>query len=214
MIETQEILERHVYVGFANIDKLMIQYQKRLLMVNARVWIKAWLYQTAVNNFGHFDLYQIQPPIEVLLVLNRSNTKEVVSLDVFEKQRKFLKQELGISIEDGKLLTLPVLLAQLPPYPTRLGNLLKEIGEIMGVEQSETDQARKLLGALAEYYSRFFEYYYVQSSKGNKMDIISNIYRAHMWEDIRRQMYATEELDKEREDLISTEKLYTIFERC
>ncbi len=125
-----------------------------------------------------------------------------------------MKANVGITVENSKLETLPILLMQLPPYSPNLPHLLQQVVITLERESTTEQRARRILAEVAEYYSQFFEYYFAASEKANKLEIISNIYRAHMWEDIRKQMYATRTLATDTHDLVSVEKLYTIFERC
>ena len=210
VVDEQVVIEKHTFVGFASLNSLLIQYQTKLIAINSHVLIKCWLYQMAVNNYGHFDLYKINPPVDLEAIFG----KEGEALQAFEKNRKLLKKTFGIEVTDSKLETLPVLLTQFPPYSTGIIKMIKGISRIILESHTEEELARLILMELSDFYSGFIEHYYISSSKDNRMDIISNIYRSYIWEDIRKQMYITEEVVKEMRELVSVEKLYTIFERC
>lgn len=210
-VDEQVVLEKHTFVGFASLNSLLVQYQTKLIAINSHVLIKCWLYQMAVGSYGHFDLYKINPGVDLGIIFG---AEEAETLQAFEKNRKMLKKTFGIEVTDGRLETLPVLLTQFPPYSTGMVKLIKGISKIILESHTEEELARLILTELSDFYSGFIEHYYVSSSKDNRMDIISNIYRSYIWEDIRKQMYVTEEVVKEMRELVSVEKLYTIFERC
>lgn len=177
--------------------------------MDAKALIKAWTYQSAVNNFGHYDLFHLKPPVDLQKLLGKARP-----LDVFEKNKQMLKDLFGIKYSDEQICTMPVFLKQLPPYPNGMIELFTKIHEIISETNSDELTAKKMLTILAEYYTNFFEYYCTTSAKGNMLEVISNIYRAFLWEDIRKNMYITEEIAKGLKELISSEKLYSIFERC
>ena len=178
-------------------------------MFNAKVLIKGWIYQTAITNFKHYEVFKIEPPVELSKIIKEE------TIEVFEKNKKTLKEDFGIKVSDKQIVTFPVFLKQIPPYPEGIGNLVRNLAEILSTVHPDDILAKKILSVLSEYYSNFFEIYCnSDQAKGNKMDIISNIYRAFMWENIRQSMYVTEEIIKGMRRLVATEQLYTIFERC
>lgn len=138
----RDLLQNHTFVGCVNESHALIQHSTRLYLANTTTLSKELFYQLLLQEFGNLGVLRLSEPAPikelVMLALDSSASgwtpadgpKEDMAdyvVTFLNSKAEMLQDYFSLEVEDGKLLTLPMLmenyippLDELPMYILRL----------------------------------------------------------------------------------------------
>ncbi|BFZ01377.1 hypothetical protein BsWGS_04416 [Bradybaena similaris] len=138
----RELLQKHSFVGCVSESHALVQHGTRLYLANTTNLSKELFYQILLQDFGNFGILRLSEPVPIkdliLLALDCSASgwtpadgpKEEMAdyvVTFLSSKSEMLQDYFSLEVEDGKLVTLPMLLEnyvppldELPLYILRL----------------------------------------------------------------------------------------------
>ncbi|RXW17653.1 hypothetical protein EST38_g8206 [Candolleomyces aberdarensis] len=249
-----EIFEKHTFVGIVDLEKCLsiIQHSTNLYVVNHASVAEELFYQLGLRQFGDMSRLKLEPPPQLRELLeiavdaeDTSSTKlskdqivesyshETVSIqkihDLLVTRREMLTEYFSFDIsEDGRVLSLPLLLRDYIPNLDNLPSFLMRLGPQVNWT-SETECFGTFLRELAYFYAPLtFPSDTSDSSVGDndkdkeKGADEDKANAAEKWQiqhvlfpAMRRYLVPPKSLvDKDVVQVASLPDLYKVFERC
>ncbi|KAJ5802985.1 uncharacterized protein N7503_005435 [Penicillium pulvis] len=170
-----EMFASHTYVGLVDERRRLaaIQSGVKLYLVDYGLACNEFFYQVGLTDFGNFGTIRLDPPPKLVDLLNIaaeteqqeqdhgsdegadkifSQAAEIVSRSLIER-REMLDEYFSIKIsEDGKLLTIPLLLKGYVPSLAKLPRFLLRLGPYVDWT-GEEECFRTFLRELAAFYT-------------------------------------------------------------
>jgi DNA mismatch repair protein MLH1 len=227
--EAQDILDNFSFVGTLNKYFVLIQHRTDLYICEIQAILTCAIYQNILENFGKILSYEIRestlnieellkiamkdemlydpqtcPPAEILI--------ESV-LKLIERKKNMLEEYFGLVFNDGILMKIPRILDSLIVPDV---NFLPEFILRLGVEvdwKKEKDCLGKVAELLGWFYSHVPDNWIVTESS---FDYLYH-YKNTLFPYLRGRVKADPRFisfNKGLTRVVSTEELYTIFERC
>jgi DNA mismatch repair protein MLH1 len=231
-----QMWKNHAYVGLINYDQILIQYETAMLLVNIYPLLNEYIYQQTLYNFQNFGRFKLNPPLELKELLaagldypdcnfceKEHQDKDVLVDHYFKKlsnMGEMLDDYFKLTIEDGKLTSMPKIVKEIPPYidylPVFLVKLAADVDYV--VEKNWFKQIWSLLG---DYYAKFI-YYYAANSENEDEDkrleslefILKNMVMPRLKRGLKIRSKFGTECDGTFTTITCLENLYKVFERC
>ena len=139
------------------------------------------------------------------------------------KTKDMLYEYFRIGIEDDKLVSLPKIVKEIPPFIDYLPVFIVKLAATVDYT-AESTCFRKICELLAEYFSHFIYYYALNhqeeehdegSDKLNNVEfILKNILFPRLKKGLKVRSKFGTEIDKTFTTITCLENLYKVFERC
>lgn len=231
-----QMWKNHAYIGLINYDQILIQYETALLMVSVYPLLNEYIYQQTLYNFQNFGRFKLNPSLDLKDLLSAGldfpdcnycekehQDKEVLVAHYFKKldsMKEMLDDYFRLTIEDGKLTSMPKIVKEIPPYIDYLSAFLVKLAAEVDytVEKNCFKQICCLLG---DYYAKFI-YYYASNSDEEDEDkrlnnvefILKNIVMPRLKRGLKVRSKFGTECDSTFTTITCLENLYKVFERC
>ncbi|KII91185.1 hypothetical protein PLICRDRAFT_37887 [Plicaturopsis crispa FD-325 SS-3] len=231
--QLSEILEKHTFVGIADLDRCLslIQHSTKLYLVNHGALAEELFYQLALRQFGDFGKLKLEPPppLRTLVALavdaEEGITESSLSKDqiidtivgIILERRGMLAEYFCMNItENGMVETLPLLLRDYTPNLDKLPSFLMRLGpQIDWTEET----------ACFDSFLRELAYFYIPGplvSSTSLSDEDEAQRKAEAWQiqhvlfpAMRRHLAAPKSLlDRDVVQVANLPDLYRVFERC
>ncbi|KAI0293990.1 hypothetical protein BC826DRAFT_1013643 [Russula brevipes] len=167
-VELTDILQKHVFVGVVDLvrDLSVVQFLKKLYLVNHGALAEELFYQLGLRQFGNFPRLKLDPPAPlrplITLAVNAEENTELSKLTkpqivdsiahILISRREMLREyfSLGITIE-GMVDSLPALIPDFTPNLDKLPLFFMRLGTQVNWN-SEQDCFDAFLRELAYFY--------------------------------------------------------------
>ncbi|RUS90912.1 hypothetical protein EGW08_001309 [Elysia chlorotica] len=163
----RDLLQKHIFVGCVNESHALIQHSTRLYLANTTTLSKELFYQLLLQEFGNFGVLRLSEPAPikelVMLALDSSASgwtpadgpKEDMAdyvVTFLSSKADMLQDYFSLEIEDGNLLTLPMLMENyIPPLDELPMYILRLATEVNW--ETEKDCFYTLLQETADFYA-------------------------------------------------------------
>lgn len=219
-----EMIKNSVIVGLYSNEKMLIQYQSKLLMIEHLRFAVEMLYQKCLLGFGYHDCWKMPEAKSVSSLLrshvfayysNRHSTEDVAQMvNMLSDQSKMLLEYFSLHIADDKLIALPRLSEGLEsPSDSIIAELLYCLCTETNWEDEEecfhsiATSLSRTFGSIVMQQPRLEEYlrhYLYPALKGGDLSKFGHIVGYD------RELVQSGAIT----ELTSTHELYKIFERC
>lgn len=224
----QEVLSKFYYVGCANKDYVLIQYQTSLYLLSVSQVLQCYIYQDILNHFAQLPSFEI-PNLSLSLSeifdlalssphLGYNPSTDPPAVQLIDNYTKFLDQKaelleeyFSLSIKDGVIRKIPVVcdglvvpdINNLPEFLLRLCTDVNWKNE------------KKCLGKIAELLAWFYSKVPDTWAVGETTEDFEVHYKNLLFPYLRGRVIAdSRKIDEGFIHIVSTEDLYKIFERC
>ncbi|ESK91760.1 dna mismatch repair protein [Moniliophthora roreri MCA 2997] len=229
-----EILEKHTFVGIADLDLCLslIQHSTKLYLVNHGALAKELFYQLGLRQFGNMSRMKLDPPpsmrklIEIAVeaedLEGHTRLSKVQVVDRIYKllfdRKEMLVEYFSLDISsDGLLTSLPLLLRDYTPNLDKLPEFLMRLGPQVNWT-SETECFESFLRELAYFYVPGL----LAEEQPAEVNDESASEKAERWQiqhvlfpAMRRYLAAPKSLlDEDVVQVADLPDLYKVFERC
>ncbi|GFO28216.1 DNA mismatch repair protein mlh1 [Plakobranchus ocellatus] len=163
----RNLLQNHTFVGCVSESHALIQHSTRLYLANTTTLSKELFYQLLLQEFGNFGVLRLSEPIPikelVMLALDCSASgwspadgpKDEMAdyvVTFLGSKAEMLQDYFSLEIEDGNLITLPMLMENyIPPLDELPMYILKLATEVNW--ESEKECFQTFLLETADFYS-------------------------------------------------------------
>lgn len=219
-----EMIKNSVIVGLYSNEKMLIQYQSKLLMIEHLRFAVEMLYQKCLLGFGYHDCWKMPEAKSVSSLLrshvfayysNRHSTEDVAQMvNMLSDQSKMLLEYFSLHIAADKLIALPRLSEGLEsPSDSIIAELLYCLCTETNWEDEEecfhsiATSLSRTFGSIVMQQPRLEEYlrhYLYPALKGGDLSKFGHIVGYD------RELVQSGAIT----ELTSTHELYKIFERC
>ncbi|KAI8789646.1 DNA mismatch repair protein Mlh1-like isoform X3 [Biomphalaria glabrata] len=234
----REILKNFSFVGCVNQSHALIQHNTRLYLANTTTLSKYLFYQIMIQDFGNFGIFRLSVPasIKELILLALDNPlsgwspadgpKEDMAdyvVTFLTSKAEMLQDYFSMEIENGNLMTLPMLLESYVPCLTELPLYMLHLATEVNWD-SEIECFKSFCEQTAYFYA--FKKSSVESSDENDSkdsddeSLPKNAWKwsvEHVIYPAMRQMLLPPkctEQDRSFIQLANLPDLYKVFERC
>ncbi|KAK3765990.1 hypothetical protein RRG08_002233 [Elysia crispata] len=238
----RDLLQNHTFVGCVNESHALIQHSTRLYLANTTTLSKEMFYQLLLQEFGNFGVLRLSEPAPikelVMLALDSSASgwtpadgpKEDMAdyvVTFLSSKAEMMQDYFSLEIEDGNLVTLPMLMENyIPPLDELPMYILRLATEVNW--ETEKECFLSFLQETADFYSMKKSYLSPGDSEKN-METEGNEEerptRDQDWKwtvehviypSIKQMLLPPSKTENDRSviQLANLPDLYKVFERC
>lgn len=215
----QDVIKNHVFVGFVDDFSALIQHETSLYILNYSDAFSELIYQLVIRGFANFGKISFTKPLDIadliqkyldlidindLQISNNIDKDNIITgcVNILNERSDMLNEYYSIKIENGKLLSIPVIIRNYLPDMTKLPQFLLRI-----CSEVNWDDEYYCLNGISRELGNFY-----RPSKNTKREEIELILFRSLklyW----RPSYAIVD-NKCLLRISNLKNLYKVFERC
>lgn len=153
--ELKLFFENHQFVGFMGLSNILLKYNDELYICNTFALLKHYFYQRILSCFSNFSQVRLEPAVlinDCMEIMEVEYPGEYVDFFNDEAKQQILNEYFSISIHDGVLYSLPLVLSGYAPSYTALAYFLTQLIEDVDWED-EKECFHQIILQLASLYS-------------------------------------------------------------